>query len=101
VLEAVADAAAAAGRRLATPASTLPDVLTGLGYEPREEGDGVVLGNCPFHRLASTHTALVCGLNLGLLSALLDERGSAAQALLDPAPGRCCVVLAAASDRGQ
>ncbi|MGY1604858.1 helix-turn-helix transcriptional regulator [Geodermatophilus sp. SYSU D00815] len=92
---AVAAAAAAEGRRLAEPAAPLADVLTGLGYEPRPDGDGVVLANCPFHTLAAAHPQLVCGLNLDLLAALLDERGEAGVAArLDPGPGRCCVVLA-------
>ncbi|HVI17987.1 MAG TPA: hypothetical protein VM712_06395, partial [Gaiellales bacterium] len=62
---------------------------------------GVVLGNCPFHDLAATHTELVCGMNLGLLEALLEQRAGEGRAdegrraVLDPAPGRCCVVLTA------
>jgi predicted ArsR family transcriptional regulator len=94
VLEAVGEAAADEGRRQARSQAALVDVLAGLGYEPRATGEGVVLGNCPFHDLAATHTALVCGMNLGLLAALLDERGEpGVRAALDPAPGRCCVVL--------
>ena len=98
VLEAVDAAASAEGRRRAAPDAALTDVLTDLGFEPRETGDGaVVLGNCPFHALATSHTALVCGMNLGMLTALLDERGEPVSATLDPAPGRCCVVLHPAS----
>jgi len=94
VLDAVEQAAAAGGRRLAAPQTALVDVLTDLGYEPRATGDGLVLGNCPFHALAATHTALVCGMNLGVVTALLAERGEpGVRAVLDPAPGRCCVVL--------
>ena len=96
VREAVREAAAAQGSRLATAAGGVPleDVLAGLGYEPRPAGDDVVLGNCPFHRLAATHTELVCGMNLDLLTALLDQRGeTGVRASLSPAPGRCCVVL--------
>jgi predicted ArsR family transcriptional regulator len=102
VLDAVAGSAAAEGRRLAAPGTALVDVLAGLGFEPRATDDGVLLGNCPFHALAAEHTALVCGMNLGLLGALLEERGEpGVRATLDPAPGRCCVVLAAASDPGR
>jgi predicted ArsR family transcriptional regulator len=96
VREAVREAAAAQGSRLATAAGGAPleDVLAGLGYEPRHAGEDVVLANCPFHRLAATHTALVCGMNLDLLTALLGQRGEAGvRASLSPAPGRCCVVL--------
>src|SRR3954471_6599270 len=96
VRAAVDDAATAEGRALADPGTPLVDVLAGLGYEPRDTGDGVVLGNCPFHDLAATHTELVCGMNLGLLEALLEQRaGEGRMAVLDPAPGRCCVVLTA------
>jgi hypothetical protein len=36
-----------------------------------------VLANCPFHELAREHTALVCGMNLHLIAAMLDELGQA------------------------
>jgi predicted ArsR family transcriptional regulator len=66
------------------------------GYEPRREGSGVTLVNCPFHALASEHTDLVCGMNLALLDAVAQGAGAGVlSAQLDPAPGRCCVVLAA------
>jgi predicted ArsR family transcriptional regulator len=91
--------AADAGRRLrrGADAPVSPDdigaLLAGCGYEPRVEGSEVVLANCPFHALAREHTALVCGMNLHLLTALLEPAGPAMQARLDPAPGRCCVVV--------
>lgn len=98
--DAVGDAAVREARRLAEctgPAPKLADAaraLGELGYEPRVEGERVVLGNCPFHTLAKEHTALVCGMNLGLLEAMLKEWGTeGAGAVLDPAPGRCCVTL--------
>ena len=66
------------------------------GYEPRTEGKQVVLANCPFHSLASAHTAMVCGMNLALIDALADEvDGAQIRCSLDPAEGRCCVVLSA------
>ncbi|HSF25938.1 MAG TPA: transcriptional regulator, partial [Actinomycetes bacterium] len=71
---------------------TLEDVLTRAGYEPHENDEGeIVLANCPFHSLARQHTALVCGMNLHLLRGVLDELGAGGQAVLDPAPDRCCV----------
>jgi predicted ArsR family transcriptional regulator len=64
------------------------------GFEPRADGDGVVLGNCPFHVLARRHTQLVCGMNLHLLDGVLAAvAGSGFEAALDPAEGRCCVRL--------
>ena len=101
VIEAVQEAAAVAGRRIGsacgTPVRSLDDVvrlLAGHGYEPRVEGAAVVLANCPFHALARDHTALVCGMNLHLLGALLDVLGGTdVHARLEPAPQRCCVVV--------
>jgi predicted ArsR family transcriptional regulator len=101
VIEAVQEAAAVAGRRIGSACGTsvrsLDDVarvLIGHGYEPRVEGAAVLLANCPFHALARDHTALVCGMNLHLLGALLDVLGGTdVHARLEPAPQRCCVVV--------
>ena len=79
---ALAEAAADAGRGT---------TLEALGYEPRERDGLVELLNCPFHALAREHTALVCGMNLHLVDALVA--GSERRAVLDPAPGRCCVTV--------
>lgn len=70
------------------------DVLTVHGYEPRVDTDTLVLSNCPFDALAMEHTELVCGVNLDLISAAVEELGFPdVTAQLDPAPERCCVVL--------
>jgi predicted ArsR family transcriptional regulator len=67
-------------------------LLEGQGYEPRADGDAVVLGNCPFHRLARAHTELVCGMNLRLLGGVLDAVPEAGlDAGLCPTEGLCCV----------
>ncbi|AIS02139.1 helix-turn-helix transcriptional regulator [Streptomyces glaucescens] len=87
--------ARALGARLAGPGRA--DVLAVLednGFEPREDGDSVVLGNCPFHALAREHTRTVCGMNLHLLRGVLDGlAGHGLRACLAPAPGHCCVRL--------
>jgi predicted ArsR family transcriptional regulator len=102
VRQAVAESAAREGRRLGalpgrprpTPLEEAADTLAQEGYEPRAAGESVVLVNCPFAALARDHTALVCGMNLDLISAFLAERGYASvAATLDPAVGRCCVTL--------
>ncbi|WP_245647272.1 helix-turn-helix transcriptional regulator [Microtetraspora niveoalba] len=70
------------------------DLLERYGFEPRYDGDVIVLGNCPFHVLAREHTQTVCGMNLHLLRGVLqglDE--DRLQACLAPAPDRCCVRL--------
>jgi predicted ArsR family transcriptional regulator len=85
------------GRELAASANG-PDavlrVLEDNGFEPRAEDGGITLVNCPFHRLARTHTELVCGMNLRLIDGVLDGLGGAGlTAFLRPAPGTCCVRL--------
>jgi predicted ArsR family transcriptional regulator len=86
-----------AGRTIGAAADSLPAALADAGYDPRKQdadGGGVVLGNCPFHRLAQQFTALVCGVNLQLLRGVVDGCGDNAHlAELDPGPGRCCVRL--------
>lgn len=74
------------------PLRNATETLRGLGYEPRDEDGTVVMANCPFHALARTHTELVCTMNLALLGGLCERIGGI-DARLEPAPGRCCVVL--------
>lgn len=70
-------------------------VLSDCGYEPRPDADGVTLANCPFHALAQDHTDLVCGMNLELMTGLVDGLASSGlEARLAPCPGQCCVHLA-------
>ncbi|MBA2554789.1 MAG: helix-turn-helix domain-containing protein [Geodermatophilaceae bacterium] len=70
------------------------DVLAAHGYEPRVDVDTMVLSNCPFDALAKEHTELVCGVNLDLITAAVEELGFPdVTARLDPSPERCCVVL--------
>lgn len=112
VLDAVRSAAAECGHTLGQHArrdlgprpgfeqrvSAVCAALTAHGYEPRREESTITLANCPFDTLARDHTALVCGMNLALLGALVDQVGDGADdamltARLDPADDRCCVVL--------
>ncbi|MET8450405.1 helix-turn-helix domain-containing protein [Streptomyces sp. NPDC005209] len=70
------------------------DLLERYGFEPRREGDAIVLVNCPFHTLAREHTETVCGMNLHLLRGVLEGMGETRlEACLAPDPGRCCVRL--------
>lgn len=74
------------------PLERLASVLDEVGYEPRVQDVTLVLDNCPFDRIAREHTALVCGLNLDLVSGVIDGLGCRGlRASLEPAPGRCCV----------
>ncbi len=70
--------------------------LVASGYEPHRRGDEVTLVNCPFDALAREHSALVCSMNLALLTGVADQLSAGRlSARLDPAGGRCCVVLTA------
>ena len=76
-------------------------VLQEYGFEPRTEGNHVILANCPFHTLAQEYTELVCGMNLRLLAGLLDGLApTGLTAHLDPAPPHCCVRLEPATPGG-
>ncbi len=87
------EAGAALGGRGGDMLSTLEEV----GYEPQwmDDGHGLILANCPFHRIAREHTNLVCGVNLKLLRGLADTQPNPPAVGLEPAPTRCCVRIAA------
>jgi predicted ArsR family transcriptional regulator len=92
----------AAGAR-PTPAGLLTaaaDVLVECGYEPHADGTGLVMANCPFHGLVAEHTDLVCGMNLDVLSGLVDGlQHPDLDARLEPTPGSCCVRLRTNGER--
>jgi predicted ArsR family transcriptional regulator len=72
----------------------LLDVLARWGYEPTaDRGGEILLANCPFHRLADAHRSLVCGMNLDLLTGVLEgmDGGDRLEARLAPEDGLCCV----------
>jgi predicted ArsR family transcriptional regulator len=109
VVDALDDVARAHGRHLAqevrsrahgTRGATacrraVLETLQEHGYEPQPEPDGTVLmHNCPFHDLAQAHTDLVCGMNVALVQATVDDVDAAGyEACLEPGPDRCCVTL--------
>lgn len=91
---------ARAGHTDRPPLESVAEALAAHGYEPRLDADTLVLANCPFDALARNHTQLVCGLNLDLIQAFLDETDhDHLSARLDPGPGRCCVTVARGPDR--
>lgn len=113
VRDCLREAARAAGRRIGDEAreavtgarrsserrQAVMAVLEQHGYEPEAaRRTEIALGNCPFHRLAEQERELVCGMNLDFLSGLIDGLASSSHltARLDPAPGYCCVRIAAA-----
>lgn len=104
VHDALRGASTARGDAVSRRHGELASALTAVGYEPATGDDGVIsLTNCPFHRLAATHGELVCQANLGLVAAIAagttPSDGTARDAVLAPAPGRCCVQLVPAAAR--
>lgn len=111
VLQALSDAAAAFGTSIGDDARTAAvgpagvgpatddgrevtcRVLAAHGYEPLMDGDGITLRNCPFHALVQEHTELVCGMNLALVGAVTERLDHRLTPRLNPAEGRCCVVI--------
>lgn len=85
-----------AGVALGDRGDDMRATLEELGYEPQEtdDGQGLLLANCPFHRLAREHTDLVCGVNLRLLQGLADTQPTSPAVRLEPAPTHCCVRIA-------
>jgi predicted ArsR family transcriptional regulator len=70
------------------------DVLSAQGYEPRQHGKEIVLGNCPFHALVDEQRDLVCGMNRDFLCGMTDAVGDDVLATrLAPSDGNCCVRL--------
>jgi predicted ArsR family transcriptional regulator len=64
------------------------------GFAPHREGARICLANCPFDAVARRHRDVVCPMNLAMLEGFLSAAGIRdVEARLDPAPGRCCVVL--------
>jgi predicted ArsR family transcriptional regulator len=81
-----------AGRTRGAASASLPLALEENGFEPCADGDDIVLGNCPFHRLAQKHTDIVCELNYELVRGLADGAGDVDHAVQsEPGAGRCCI----------
>lgn len=90
------EAAAELGRAIGAEAApgdvaAFTKVLADHGFEPRVDGDTVLLANCPFDTLARSHTELVCGLNRSFVQGVADGIGCDVSACLAPEPGMCCV----------
>jgi predicted ArsR family transcriptional regulator len=50
--------------RAAAAGTTFAGLLAAEGYRPESDGEGgLVLLNCPFHRIAEGHTEVVCAMN--------------------------------------
>ena len=88
----LARAAEAKGHELGDGRDPIAATLTGIGYEPAPEPDGGFrLTNCPFHRLASRHTDLICSANTALVRGIADASAEDRDVWLEPTAGQCCV----------
>jgi len=74
---------------------TAEQVLQDYGFDPFHDEEGNIrLRNCPFHHLSRQYTQLVCGMNLDIMEAMVDELGlERLEARLEPQPGMCCVAF--------
>src|SRR6266568_2766010 len=92
-----------AARLLVRAVEADPSGSARAGLRPAADEDGSLsLRNCPFHRLAVRHREVVCAMNLALLEGVTAGIGAGHELRpeLDPAPGRCCVVVRAAAGLG-
>jgi predicted ArsR family transcriptional regulator len=72
------------------------ELLAACGYQPTRAPTQLqlLLRNCPFQRLARRVPELVCGLNQEFLAGLLAGlRTHRIEAVLQPDPPHCCVLL--------
>ena len=92
IAEAIERVAGRRGRGIGADAGTLDAALEAIGYEPVEEQGTTRLYNCPFHRLATSHTETICRLNVALVQGMAEGCGDDPERVLfAPGSGRCCV----------
>jgi predicted ArsR family transcriptional regulator len=67
------------------------EALSECGYAPRRTGSTIVLSDCPFDTLAREHTQLICGMNLAMLAAVIEQvQETAPSARLDRNKSMLC-----------
>lgn len=102
--EALIRAAHARGQAAAGGKGTaaFAELLTAEGYRPEDDGEGgLVLLNCPFHRIAAGHADVVCAMNGAFLGGAAAGCGVAPERVEALAieelraggaarPGQCC-----------
>ncbi len=93
VAQALARIARDRGRAMGASAGDFVTALEQGGYEPREDpAGGLVMGNCPFHRLSKNHRDTVCSLNFELVSGIAEgATGCECSIRSEPGAGRCCI----------
>lgn len=69
-------------------------VLDEHGFEPHRHNGELRLRNCPFHALSRSAPGLVCRMNHAFVDGIVRGLGNdSVDVCLEPAPGRCCVIL--------
>jgi predicted ArsR family transcriptional regulator len=82
------------GRALGATEGSLDAVLESIGYEPvGDDAGGLLLSNCPFHRLAQSHTQTICGANVAMLQGAAEGAAECNRRVnFEPrSDGYCCV----------
>lgn len=71
------------------------EVLTDCGYAPAPDGRRILLRNCPFLAVAADLPELVCTMNHGLVTGVLQGVGAVGMVAerVPPVGGRCCVEI--------
>jgi predicted ArsR family transcriptional regulator len=65
-----------------------PSTSTGLALDRLAEEGNIRLRNRPFHQLSQRYPQLVCGMNLDIMQAMVEELGLARlEARLESQPG--------------
>jgi predicted ArsR family transcriptional regulator len=94
VRDVLATVATETGQRLGAAAGSLDAALASCGYEPCDDGrGGLVLTNCPFHRLATSHTEVICHANVALLAGVAEGAAETGRSVefVPPTNEHCCV----------
>ena len=82
----------AKGLAMAEGNGSLEEFLSAEGYVPEPDGaGGYTLRNCPFHRLADSHSEVVCAMNGAFLRGAAAGCGLAEGRIAgNNVPGECC-----------
>ena len=95
IKDAMTAVATSRGRSIGRSSGSLQSALEAGGYEPEPDGSEFALTNCPFHHLATSHTATICSLNHSLLRGVIEGVGEDPdRAEFAPSAPHCCVRIA-------
>jgi predicted ArsR family transcriptional regulator len=88
------------GTRRRTSETRLVTALLLVGYDPAAANEHIVLRNCPFRHAAQAHPDVVCRMNHALVAGIVEGvQARSFDAVLDRAPGRCCVLVSPSTPR--